>query len=66
MKLVIEVVVDEAEDAVPLIREVASRITRGKGLVSGATVNYCLGDYRVTLFDESIDAVNRLVDPGDT
>ena len=48
--------VDEFEDAVPLIREVATKIKRGSGIVSGRTVNYCLGDYRVTFVDESIDS----------
>lgn len=56
MKVVIEVVVDETEDAVPLIREVATKLKRGR-IVSGETINYCLGDYRVTLVDESIDVV---------
>jgi hypothetical protein len=61
MKVVIEVVVDETEDAVPLIREVATKLKRGKGIVNGAIVNYCLGDYRVTFFEESIDVVNKMV-----
>ena len=58
MKVVIEVVVDEVADAVPLIREVATKIKRGGGIASGQIVSYCLGDYRVTLLDESIDVVN--------
>ncbi len=61
MKVVIEVVVDETEDAVPLIREVATKLKRGGGIVSGRTVDYCLGSYRVTFLDESIDVVNRFV-----
>ena len=64
MKVVIEVVVDEVEDAVPLIREVASKLKRGRGIVSGETVNYCLGDYRVTLVNESIDVVSPLTSVG--
>ena len=64
MKVVIEVVVDETEDAVPLIREVATKLKRGRGIVSGETVNYCLGDYRVTLLDESIDMINSNVSLG--
>lgn len=62
MKVVIEVVVDETEDAVPLIREVATKLKKGR-IVSGEVTNYCLGDYRVTLIDESIDIVNAMVAP---
>jgi hypothetical protein len=63
MKIVIEVVVDETEDAVPLIREVATRLRRGR-IKSGETVEYCIGDYRVTFLDESIDVVNVMVADG--
>jgi hypothetical protein len=65
MKVVIEVVVDEVADAVPLIREVATKIKRGGGIASGQIVSYCLGDYRVTLLDESIDVVNSNVSIGE-
>lgn len=37
-----------------------TKLKRGS-IVSGETVNYCLGDYRVTLLDESIDVVNKFV-----
>ena len=58
-------VVDEVADAVPLIREVATKIKRGGGIASGQIVRYCLGDYRVTLLDESIDVVNSNVSIGE-
>ncbi len=48
VRIVIEVLADEVADTIPLIREVATRLKKGK-IESGKTVNYCIGDYRVVI-----------------
>ena len=54
MRFLIEVVADSVEDAVPLIREVATRLKGGKGgrIKSGETTNHCIGDYRVIIHED--------------
>lgn len=51
MRVVIEVVADEREEIVTLVREVATKLKRRRE-ESGKTVNYCMGDYRVLVSDE--------------
>ncbi len=52
MKVVIEVVADEREDVVALVREAAGILKRSKE-ESGVTQSYCLGDYRVIVTEEA-------------
>lgn len=51
MRFLIEVVADDTADAVPLIREVAALLKKGR-VVSGRTVNHCIGNYRVIVHDD--------------
>ena len=55
MRFLIEVVADDVEDAVPLIREAATRLKGGR-IKSGEIVNYCQGAYRVTIEDDTSKA----------
>jgi hypothetical protein len=46
MRFLIEVVADDVDDAVTLIREAATLLKQGR-IVSGRIINHCIGDYRV-------------------
>lgn len=52
MRFLLEVVADDAEDAVPLIREAATRLKRGK-VKHGEIVNACIGDWRMQIQEEA-------------
>ncbi len=47
MHYMIEVVADERGEISSLLREAATKIKRGSEEL-GATVNHCIGDYRIT------------------
>lgn len=51
MKVTIEVLADDRDDVVTLVREIATKLKRRKE-ESGKTVNYCMGDYRVIVENE--------------
>lgn len=51
MKVTIEVLADDRDDIVTLVREIATKLKRRKE-ESGRTVNYCMGDYRVIVEDD--------------
>ena len=51
MRVLVEVVADDRDGVVLLLREIATNVKRRREL-SGKEVNYCLGDYRVTVEDE--------------
>lgn len=51
MRFFIEVVADDRDDAVSLIREAATRIKRSRE-TQGETVTHCIGDYRVRVYGD--------------
>ncbi len=51
MRFFIEVIADDRDDAVNLLREAATHIKK-KREEHGKTVNHCIGDYRVRVYDE--------------
>jgi len=51
MRVVVEVLADDRDDAIQLLREAARRL-KGRRESSGETVNSCIGDYRITVQDE--------------
>lgn len=55
MRIIVEVVADDRDDAAALLRDVATKIKRGKE-DNAREVNNCIGDYRVLVYEATPDA----------
>lgn len=52
MRITIEVVADEREDAIQLLKTAVVALRRGKE-ASGAEINHCVGDYRIVVEEDA-------------